>query len=515
MNPIRKIWNNMRKGGAKLGMVQNLNVITDHEAVNIDEREYRRIVQAMKWYRGEFPNDKFYNYKNEECERPYYDLPMSVIISEYLANLIVNESFELNVTEGSEGEEAISNDYINSIFEENAFKKKFGQYLSPMFGVGGLAVRPYFNGETIEFAWALADAFFPLRNNTNKISEGVFITSTKRDKKYYTLLEFHRWKKRTVDNKDGSKTFAKDYHVDNELYESDSPSKIGVQVSLKTLYDDLEANTVFTGLSRPLFAYLKPSSFNNINPYSPLGLGVVDNAKSLLEQVNMTNNQMQHDMEKASPKIIGSEHFFKTIINENGDFVKMIPDNSDHFMLVGGDQATLQDMTPTFDPEGYINKQNYHFLMLEKKMKLQQGTFSMDKERGVKTATQVVSEDSDTFRTRNMEISQIESFLAELVISTAELATALGLYTGKIPEYKDITVDFDDGIFTSKQQELDFYGAGLDKGIIPKVEAIKRIYKLNDAEAEDWLAKINDEIKTANPDYMDIMNEVSMNGKLE
>lgn len=493
--------NYFRKAGVKVGMTdkKTLRVITDHERVNIEPKEYKRILEAMRYYRGDFPNEKYFDYNGTECEREFYDLPMTVIVSEYLADLIINESFDVQVKSKNDK----LNEALQEILNDNAFKKNLGDYLSPMFATGGLAVRPYYNGDTgkMEFSWALADAFFPLRSNSNKISEGVFMTTSKHSGKYYTLLEFHQWK--------DSET----YMVVNELYESENPDIIGDPVPLGIIYDDLEPVTIIKGLSRPLFVYLKPSNFNNIAPHSPLGLGVVDNAKKILEQINNTNNQMQHDMAKAKPRIAVSEGMTKAVYDErNGTFKGMKVDNGDAFLMLGTDDELVKDISLEFSPELYISKINHDFRLLERKMKLQQGTFSLEYQKGIKTATQVVSEDSDTFRTRNREITQIETFVKELIVSLTELMIALDLYSGDVPTFEEITVDFDDGIFTNKQQELEFYMKGVVAGMVPKAIAIQRAYNQSEEEAAKWLSMINEENKLMNPMYQDVMNDVTLNG---
>src|SRR5690606_16310161 len=146
------------------------------------------------------------------------------------------------------------------VFEHNDFKKNLMRYLEPMFAVGGIAVRPYVDQTTgeVEFAWALADAFYPLKTNSNGISEGVIKSvTTKIDRGttvYYTLLEFHEWKNDL-------------YVITNELYKSERSSEIGRRVPLDEIYEGLEEETTVKNLTRPMFNYLKPSGFNNINPH--------------------------------------------------------------------------------------------------------------------------------------------------------------------------------------------------------------------------------------------------------
>src|SRR5690606_6794774 len=125
------------------------------------------------------------------------------------------------------------------------------------------------------------------RSNSNGISEGVMKSVTTKIEGnqtfYYTLLEFHEWEK----DEEGNNL----YVITNELYKSENHGEIGKRVPLDEIYEGLKEKTYIQGLSRPLFNYLKPAGFNNINPHSPLGLGICDNSISTLKDINDTYDQ--------------------------------------------------------------------------------------------------------------------------------------------------------------------------------------------------------------------------------
>jgi A118 family predicted phage portal protein len=95
-----------------------------------------------------------------------------------------------------------------------------------------------------------------------------------------------------------------------------------------------------------------------------------------------------------------------------------------------------------------------------------------------------------------MQCNEVEKFIKGLIVSVLEIAsfTTLGgggkLYTGEIPTFEQISVDFDDGIFESAEQKLEFYSNAKMAGIVPTTEAIKGVFKLTDAEALEWLKNI-------------------------
>ncbi|WP_153049492.1 phage portal protein, partial [Streptococcus suis] len=92
---------------------------------------------------------------------------------------------------------AEAKEFINKVLEDNKFIKNLSTYLEPMFATGGLAVRPYVDNGRIEFSWCLADTFYPLKSNTNAVSECAIASrsiNVENDKEiFYTLLEFHEW----------------------------------------------------------------------------------------------------------------------------------------------------------------------------------------------------------------------------------------------------------------------------------------------------------------------------------
>ena len=125
----------------------------------------------------------------------------------------------------------------------------------------------------------------------------------------------------------------------------------------------------------------------------------------------------------------------------------------------------------------------------------------------MKTATEIVSENDLTYRTRNDHVYEVEQFIKGLVISVLELAKAYDLFTGDIPTFEHIGVDFDDGVFQDRAALLRFYGQAKTFGLIPTVEIIQRVFKVPKKTAEEWLQTIQEEQGAIDP--MNISNEAA------
>lgn len=472
MGLVQSIKNLFRRGATKIGAMQSLNSITDHPKINVDDAEYQRIRKSLDYYEGNYPLVSYKNSNGKVFKREYSTINMLKKVSNRYASVVFNEQCEINV----DGEEVSA--FINDIFEHNDFKKNFSKYLEPMFALGGLACRPYFDANTkqIEFSWALANAFYPLETNSNNISEcAIPFTSTRTEggkTYYYTLLEFHEWQNGR-------------YVITNELYKSEEANQVGNKVSLKELYSDLEEQVTFDALSRPLFAYLKPSGFNNINPYSPLGLGVCDNCRKTLDRINRVYDEFDQEIEKGKRRIVVSESLLSGRMDENGQIRQFFDDDETVFQAIPGanmDDLSVRDLTSEIRTNEYIAAINHHLKTLEMETNLSSGTFTFDG-KSVKTATEIVSENSLTYQTRSMQITEIEKFIKELVVSVCELGKALDVYSGEIPKYSDIAVDFQDGAFQDKDALADYYLKLFNAKLIPGEEVLQNLLELPEKKA--------------------------------
>ncbi|MFQ7654715.1 MAG: phage portal protein [Enterococcus gallinarum] len=473
MGLIQSIKSLFRKGAANIGIVQRLDSVLDHPKISMDPNEYIRIQDSLRRYEDDYDKIKFRNSNKVFKERDLSSINMMKKVANQYATVVFNEQCEINI----EGEAA---DFISGVFEHNDFKKNFSKYLEPMFALGGLACRPYLDkgSNQIEFSWALADAFYPLQSNTNNISEGAFTfrSSTIENKKpiYYTLLEFHEW----IDGR---------YVITNELYRSERSDIVGTKVPVTDLYPDLEESTPLIYLSRPLFAYLKPSGFNNINPYSPLGLGVCDNCKRTLDRINRSYDEFDQEIRRGRRRIATSEMLLNSRVDEKGQVRQFFDDEEDTFQIIPGsdmDDYTIKDLTTSIRTTEYVAAINHHLKTLEMETALSSGTFNFDRTGSLstKTATEVVSENSQTYQTRAMQITEVEKFIKELVISVCELGKALKLYSGTIPNFNEVEIDFKDGAFTSTSEKLTFYQQLITLGY-PVNKAFEKILNLPEDEA--------------------------------
>jgi len=486
---FEKIKQFFRKGAAKMNITKSLNKITDHDKINVNWDEYKRIDEDLKYYAGRFPNVQYKNSYGEVLTRPFYSLNMSKVAAHRLATLIFNEKCRINISDDHAAA------FVNDVLKNNKFMRNFSDYLESMIALGGLAVRPYYAPEEgkIKLSWVQAPNFFPLQSNTNDVSEcAIAIPSqvTEGGKTtYYTLLEFHEWSGGV-------------YTITNELYSSDNKAFIGHRVPLNELYADLEETVQITDLNNPLFVYMKSNGMNNIDITSPLGLGLTSNSRNTLEQINKTYDMLHHEIEMSKRRIAVSDAMLNVMPDETGARpTRVFNKNEAVYEAIPSynDDTFVQDLTSPLRATDYTEALNTLIKTLEMETSLSQGTFSFDAVAGLKTATEVASENSMTYQTRNNYTTVVEHGIQELIIAILELAsrtdTGSGvLYSGVIPSKEEITIDFDDGVFTDKNAELEFLTKAKAAGFIPTKFAIMRLFDVDEVMAEEYLNMINGEV---------------------
>ena len=488
MNIFKKITNWFRGGGVVLNK-KRLGTPLDHPKINIPPEEYERIRDTYKFYSNQWDPIEYRNSDGDPKKRDYLTLNMIKEVSDLLSKVVFNDKCKISISNKE------ANDFIKQAFEDIDFYKQFQRYLEPMFALGGLAARPYIEDGRVKVSWCLATTFYPLKSNTNHIDEGAIVTKSlavEGDKViYYSLFEIHE--------RNGD-----DHSITNELYRSEKREEIGEQVPLNKIYKGMEAYAVIENPKRPVFAYLKPAGFNNINPSSPLGLGVCDNAKSTLKAINDTYDSFNWEIQMGERKVIVPSHMTKDRIDKNGNLIPVFDSKTNVYLSLPTDDKGFapQDVTSDIRTRAFVDSINFFFRTLEMQVKLSTGTFTFEK-NSVKTATEVVSEDSQTYKTRNSHLTEIETFIKHLIISILELAQrtnvkvkgkkAERLYNGKIPEFDDIGIDFDDGVFQSKDAMLDNYTKAVLNDLMPHTIAIARLHDLPEKEAIKWFEMIQHE----------------------
>lgn len=458
---------------------QSLNSITDHPRIAVSNAEYKRINENVKYFAGNFPEIKYRDSSGELVKRDFNHLPIGRTASKKIASLVFNEQAEIVI------DDETANTFINKTLKNDRFNKNFERYLESCLALGGLAMRPYVDNDKIRVAFIQAPVFFPLQSNTQDISNAAIITKTIKSEGnkqiYYTLIELHDWSNDK-------------YIITNELYKSMFQERVGDRVPLSEIYEDLEEQSELYGLSRPIFTYLKPPGINNKDINSPLGLSIFDNAKTTIDFLNTTYDEFMWEVKMGQRRVGIPDGMIKKVIQtEDGDikFVPRFEAGQNVYQMLGKDDegVGIVDLTTSIRSDDYIKAINEGLALFEMQIGVSAGMFTFDG-KSMKTATEIVSENSDTYQMRNSIVSLVEQSLKELIISMLELGKAYQLYKGNIPDMDAISINLDDGVFTDRNAELDYWIKVVNAGFGTDVMAIEKVLNVTTEKAKEIKAEI-------------------------
>lgn len=461
---------------------QNLTNITDHPKIAVSSAEYDRIRENVRYFSGRYPQVEYLDSNGTKNKRDFNHLPVGRTAAKKIASLVFNEQAEIKLDDEQ------ADKFIKTQLQNDRFTKNFERYLESCLALGGLAMRPYVDDDRVRVSFIQAPVFLPLQSNTQDVSSAAIVTKTIKTEgnkqKYYTLIEFHEW------SKDG-------YTITNELYKSDNQNVVGSRVLLSELYEDLEEVVELNGLSRPLFTYLKTPGMNNKDINSPLGLSIFDNAKTTIDFLNATYDEFMWEVKMGQRRVAVPSQMIKTEYNQDGDNVVVKREfEAGHNVYEQFDSGDIDkgigitDLTTPIRSDDYIKAINKGLSLFEMQIGVSAGMFSFDG-KSMKTATEIVSENSDTYQMRNSIVSLVEQSLKELIISMLELAKAYKLYSGNIPEMDKISVNLDDGVFTDRNAELDYWIKVVNAGFGTDTMAIEKVLNVTPEKAKKIKAEID------------------------
>lgn len=472
----------MKRIGAKMGMIKDIGNIFTHKKLQIDEEIYNRIAKNKSIYSGyvkEWHNLTYKNSLGKIMDRKMVTMGMGKVVAQEMATLIFNEKCKIDVAtreieEREENKIDPAKEFIEKTLKDNHFYRDFQRYLEYAYALGGMAIKTYYHNGKIKLSYATADMFYPLSYDSENIDEALFVTEEKKDDKYYTLLEWNEWE-------------GDIYVVTNELYESNTKEKLGYKVPLGVLYPNLKGRVEIKGLRRPNFVYFKLNTANNKALTSPLGISLYENSYETLRMLDYLYDYFYNEFKLGKRRIAVDYSMLKPHITEDGKEVTVFDSDETVFKGVNIEGSGIQDLSVGLRTAEIIQGINLMLDTLSMQMGFSAGTFTFDGQ-SLMTATQVISVNSKTYKTKNSHETLVEDGIKDLIISILDMANLYGLFDGD--RDVDVTVDFDDSIAEDRQSNYTFYASATADKLIPKKEAIMRIFKVTEEQAQKWIEEI-------------------------
>lgn len=409
---------------------------------------------------------------NPDNTRQLAYLNMAKALSSELAGMVWTDQCEVNLT--SNGVEDVENDklhrFVNDVLEHNNFNVKMLEAIEQAAALGGEALKVWYevrhdkdgneipNSGEIKIGYCMSDQFVPTAWNNAEVTEGVFVERTAKNGYYYTRLEWHAWNGLT-------------YVVRNELYKAEIKQNgtetqdiLGFRYPLNALYPYMAELAEIPNIEKSLFSYFRTPTANNLDDNSPLGVSMYANAMDTLHAIDIVYDSFVREFRLGKKRIIVPARMIKTVVDPvSGKAVRYFDATDETYEALSTDDPDslkIQDNSVELRVEEHVAGINAFLNILCLQVGLSAGTFSFDAKQGLKTATEVVSENSKTYKTVKNFQNMIKPAIVRLVENIIAIASIYNVeYEGEqianlASNGFEVSVMMDDGITQDRQTNI-------------------------------------------------------------
>ena len=403
------------------------------------------------WYEGDVPHFHRYRVYNGQkrvlCRRA--SMGMAKKVCEDWANLLMNEKVRIR-TEG-EAEQR----FLDRVLEENHFRLQANRMQEKKAALGTAAYVPRVWGGRIRIDCIDAEGIFPLSWENGEITECAFAAETREGGEHFVIVQVHH-------------IIAGQYQIENLLF-------LEEQGQLTRLPNVLSAalrgvpESLPTGRREKTFVIDRMNSVNNLAPDSPMGLAAFANAIDQLRGVDVAYDSYVNEFILGKKRIMvkpeATKDFDGAPLFDADDLAfYILPEDSDNGSLIREIDMTLRTVEHHQGLQDMLNMLGVKCGFGERYYRFESG--------GLKTATEVISENSSLYRSVRRHELMLEAALKELVRLLLWMGTKwLGL---ELDERTPVTVDFDDSIIEDTGSDFERDCRMLQLGVLEKEEFRKR-----------------------------------------
>lgn len=442
-------------------------------------------------------------------ERDLERMDTAKAICAELAGLIWNEQCEISVSQET-GKDQLLDKFVHDVLMKNGFWTKMQEHIEQVMALGGGAIKVWYeekrDGEgnvipgsgSIRLGFCMADQFVPTAWDNTQVTDGVFISRQAKDGYYYTRLEWHKWDGLT-------------YWISNEAYRSEykqngakEPQDIlGFRYPLNAAYPFLDEQTPLQGLSTSLFAYYRPAIANNLDDDSPLGVSIYANALSTLKALDICYDSFVQEFRLGRKRIIVPAQCLRTVQDPITKESRRFFDATDEAYVAlktdDTDALKIQDNTVSLRVGEHEQAINALLSILCLQVGFSAGTFTFDRAQGLKTATEVISENSKTYKTIKSNQLQIKAAIDRVVDAIVQVASLYDVHWNGTSIRAlsalgwETKVVFDDSILQDRQTNINEGILLATNGLMSKKRFLMEKLGYTEEEAAQELEEIKQE----------------------
>ena len=239
----------------------------------------------------------------------------------------------------------------------------------------------------------------------------------------------------------------------------------------------------------PWFSIIKPNICNNIDSETPFGLSVYANAIDTLKCLDNAYDGLDNEVTIGRRRTFIAEEMMtyddgegKMVFDPNDISVYRMPKGFNKDSMIEHDDANLR-------ADQFISTVNYQLNILSSKVGFGQERYKFDGQ-AIQTATGVISENSDMFRTIKKHEQMLEDSLITIIKAIAYASTVFGNVS---IDASVVTIDFDDSIIEDRGAEKVRAMQEVSQNLRSKESYMINYRNLNEQQVKKELEKIQQE----------------------
>lgn len=423
----------------------------------------------LQWYKGDVA--KFHTYtayngkKNVRCNRRTLNIPKKSC--EDWANLLLNE--KTDVAYGDERQQQELWDLLNRV----NFWLKGNEGIEKSFALGtGAFVESFDDDGNERLQFINAKKIYPITIDQDKVTECAFVNVNSNT----TVLQIH------------TKDENNNYIIITLKFQ-----KRDADTSSSDIGELIEQNVVDTHTKQAWFQIVKPNIANNIDINSPMGISIFANSLDTLAGIDLAYDGFCEEMRLGKCRIFVNSRLV--------DYVDGQPifDNDDigfYFMGNGedGNNKPLEFYNPSLRTDQYFNGITNGLNVYSSKVGFGENHYRFDN-GGISTATQVVSENSEMFRTIKKHEILLNDVIVDICKALMYIHNEYSNDSFKFDLEAPIEVKFDDSIIEDKESQKASDRIDVNMGVMSKVQYRMKWFNEDEQTARTNIEDINEQNK--------------------
>lgn len=431
----------------------------------------------LEWYRGDVNDFHYYNeiVNGQEIQMERLTMNMPKKICEDISKLLWTEKTRIDLS----NQKATKKLWEVLDSKENSFTINFPIFLEKALAIGTGALIEYTNGQgkTI-IDYLTGDVIIPYKY-TNSYINGLITVSrfTEQLRKktiYYTHITYHEY--------DGTI-----YRKYNELYKSENELELGKEIDFGLIFPDIkQLEEIET--DTPRFQVFKPNLANNFDMSSPMGISIFANSIDRFKGLDMKYDSFFREFKLGKKRILVDPTAMKGTMSADSDgnvrMVQYFDSNDEAYVGINGMEGQpVKEIDFSLRSDDHINAINADLNWLSSNVGLGNNFYKFES-AGLRTATEIISENADAFRTKVHYDIIVNDVIYDMVKVICEME---GIKTNKI------TIVSDDSIIEDKNTEQIRALQEVTQGLRSKKSYLMETKGMTEEEADEELKKIQEE----------------------